>query len=191
MKAIAGLGNPGKNYLGTRHNFGFMVMDEFTNRKSAIFKSGKGEYVYSKINSELIIIKPTAYMNNSGLAIKSAMDYFNIHHSDLTIVYDDIDLPLGTIRFKEKGQDAGHRGVKDVIYHLCSNVFFRVKMGIANDGHMRPSEKFVLRKFRKDEQKTVKDIIDFSCEALDFSLNNSIQETMNKYNRKVVITRKD
>ena len=191
MKAIAGLGNPGEKYSGTRHNFGFIVVDEFANRKSAVFKAGRGEYVYSKVNPELILIKPTTYMNNSGYSIKSAMDYFKIHESDLTIVYDDIDLPLGTVRFREKGQAAGHRGVEDVIYHLSSHVFPRVKMGIANDGQMRPSEKFVLRKFRKDEHETVKEAVEFSCDALEFSLNHSIQETMNKYNRKSVITRKD
>ena len=191
MKAIAGLGNPGEKYLGTRHNFGFMVVDRFAFKNSAVFKAGRGEYVYSKVNPEFILIKPTTYMNNSGYAIKSAMDYFKIHESDLTIVYDDIDLPLGTVRFREKGQAAGHRGVEDVIYHLSSHVFPRVKMGIANDGQMRPSEKFVLRKFRKDEHETVKETVEFSCDALEFSLNHSIQETMNKYNRKSVITRKD
>ena len=191
MKAIAGLGNPGEKYLGTRHNFGFMVVDRFAFKNSVVFKAGRGEYVYSKVNPELILIKPTTYMNNSGYAIKSAMDYFKIHESDLTIVYDDIDLPLGTVRFREKGQAAGHRGVEDVIYNLSSHVFPRFKMGIANDGQMRPSEKFVLRKFRKDEHETVKEAVEFSCDALEFSLNHSIQETMNKYNRKSVITRKD
>lgn len=191
MKAIAGLGNPGLKYSGTRHNFGFMVVDKFAERKSAVFKAGRGEYVYSKVNPKLILIKPTTYMNNSGYAIKSAMEYFNIHVNDMTIVYDDIDLPLGTVRFREKGQAAGHRGIEDVIYHLSSHVFPRAKMGIANDGQMRPSEKFVLRKFRKDEQDTVQEAVDFSCEALEFSLNHTIQETMNKYNRKSVITGKD
>jgi PTH1 family peptidyl-tRNA hydrolase len=191
MKAIAGLGNPGIKYSGTRHNFGFMVIDKFAEQKSAVFKAGRGEYVYSKVNPELILIKPTTYMNNSGYAIKSAMDYFKIHVNDLTIVYDDIDLPLGTVRFREKGQAAGHRGIEDVIYHLSSHVFPRVKMGIANDGQMRPSEKFVLRKFRKDEQESVEESLDFTCDALEFSLNHSIQETMNKYNRKSVNTGKD
>ena len=123
MKAIAGLGNPGKKYSGTRHNFGYIVVDEFSNRKCSAFKAGRGEYVYSKVNPELILIKPTTYMNNSGYAIKSAMDYFKIHESDLTIVYDDIDLPLGTVRLREKGQAAGHRGIEDVIYHLSSHIF--------------------------------------------------------------------
>ena len=119
------------------------------------------------------------------------MDYFKIHISDLTIVHDDIDLPIGTIRFREKGQAAGHRGIEDVIYHLSSYVFPRVKMGIANDGQMRPSEKFVLRKFRKDEQETVKEAVEFACDALEFSQNYSLQETMNKYNRKSINTGKD
>ena len=191
MKAIAGLGNPGIKYSGTRHNFGFMVVDQLAERKSAVYKAGRGEYVYSKISPELILIKPTTYMNNSGYAVKSAMDYFKIHVSDLTIVHDDIDLPIGTIRFREKGQAAGHRGLEDVIYHLSSYVFSRVKMGIANDGQMKPSEKFVLRKFRKDEQETVKEAVEFACEALEFSLDHSIQKTMNKYNRKSINIGKD
>jgi peptidyl-tRNA hydrolase, PTH1 family len=191
MKAIAGLGNPGIKYSGTRHNFGFMVVNKFAEKNAAVFKGGRGEYIYSKVNSELILIKPTTYMNNSGYAVKSALDYFKIHVNDLTIVYDDIDLPLGTVRFREKGQAAGHRGIEDVIYHLSSHVFPRVKMGIANEGPMRPSEKFVLRKFQKNEQETVIDSVQFACDALEFSLNHSIQETMNKYNRKSVITGKE
>jgi len=186
MKAIAGLGNPGDKYSGTRHNFGFMVVDKLAEQSSAVFKAGRGEYVYSKVNPDLILIKPTTYMNNSGYAVKSALDYFKIHISDLTIIYDDIDLPLGTIRFREKGKSAGHRGIEDVIYHLSSHVFPRIKMGIANDGQMRPSENFVLRKFRKDEQEAVKETVNFACESLKFSLNHSIQETMNKYNKKSV-----
>ncbi|MAJ45103.1 MAG: aminoacyl-tRNA hydrolase [Candidatus Marinimicrobia bacterium] len=191
MKAIAGLGNPGEKYNGTRHNLGFMVVDEFARRNASTFKAGKGDYVYSKINTGLILIKPTTYMNNSGFAIKSALDYFKIHISDIILIYDDIDLPLGTLRFKESGQSAGHRGVEDVIYHLSNHIFPRIKIGIANDGQMRPSEKFVLRKFRKNEHVTVKDIVDFSCNALDFFLINSMQETMNKFNKKSTIIRKD
>jgi len=191
MKAIAGLGNPGIKYSGTRHNFGFMVIDKLAEKNATLFKAGRGEYVYSKVNPELILIKPTTYMNNSGYALKSAIDYFKIHVNDLTIVYDDIDLPLGTVRFREKGQAAGHRGINDVIYHLSSHVFPRAKMGIANDGQMRPSEKFVLRKFRKDEQEIATEAIEFTCDALEFSLKHSIQETMNKYNRKSVNTGKD
>ncbi len=191
MKVIAGLGNPGEKYNGTRHNLGFMVVDEFARRNASTFKAGKGDYVYSKINTGLILIKPTTYMNNSGFAIKSALDYFKIHISDIILIYDDIDLPLGTLRFKESGQSAGHRGVEDVIYHLSNHIFPRIKIGIANDGQMRPSEKFVLRKFRKNEHVTVKDIVDFSCNALDFFLINSMQETMNKFNKKSAIIRKD
>ena len=86
MKAIIGLGNPGEKYSGTRHNFGFMIVNRFAKRKSTIYKAGKGEYVYSKINNHLILIKPTTYMNNSGYAIKSALDYFKIHISDIIIV---------------------------------------------------------------------------------------------------------
>ena len=126
MKAIAGVGNPGIKYSGTRHNFGFMVIDQFANKKSAVFKAGRGDYLYSKINPELILIKPTTYMNNSGYAIKSAVDYFKIHMNNITVVYDDIDLPLGIVRIREKGQAAGHRGIEDVIYHLKSLVFPRV-----------------------------------------------------------------
>ena len=191
MKAIAGLGNPGIKFSGTRHNFGFMVVDKLAERNSAVYKAGKGEYVYSKINPELILIKPTTYMNNSGYAVKSAIDYFKIHVSDLTIVHDDIDLPIGTMRFREKGQSTGHRGIEDVIYHLSSYVFPRIKMGIANDGQMRPSEKFVLRKFRKEEQETVKEAVEFACDALEFSQDHSLQETMNKYNRKSINIGKD
>ena len=102
MKAIIGLGNPGEKYSKTRHNFGYVVIDNYAKKASASFKAGKGEYVYSKTSKNVLLLKPTTYMNNSGFAVKTAMDYFNIHESEITIVYDDLDLPFGKIRYKEK-----------------------------------------------------------------------------------------
>ena len=186
MKAIIGLGNPGKKYSKTRHNLGYVVIDNYAKIASASFKAGKGEYVYSKPSKNILLLKPTTYMNNSGFAVKTAMDYFNIHESEITIVYDDLDLPFGKIKYKEKGRSGGHKGVEDIIYHLSSHVFPRLKLGIANENQTKPSENFVMNPFNKKEVKLLDDVVAMAIEILDFSLLNSATETMNKFNGKSI-----
>ena len=187
MKAIVGLGNPGKRYISTRHNFGFMVLDRLAEKANINFKPGKGDWIYSKFDSETLLIKPTSYMNNSGFSIVSACNYFDIKNNNLLLIYDDIDLSLGTLKFKEKGFSGGHKGVENVIYQLGSNEFPRLKLGIANDGVMRPSEKFVLQPFRNDEKTIINETINIAADALDYYLINGIRKTMNYFNKKPII----
>ena len=110
MKVLVGLGNPGRKYSKTKHNFGFWIIDCFLKESSLELKAGKGDYHYIKTN-DFCLVKPMSYMNNSGLAIKQVLDYYKASIEDLIVIYDDIDLPLGTIRFKDKGGPAGHRAV--------------------------------------------------------------------------------
>ena len=177
---IIGLGNPGSQYSHTKHNFGFWVINSITNNKNLSFKSGYGEYVYTK-DGDIIFSKPTTYMNNSGLAIKGLCHHYN--DENLLIVYDDIDLPLGTIRFKDKGGAASHRGIENIIYQLRSESFLRLRLGIGIDElKMRPSEKYVLLPFPEKYNKEIDLVISQSIDGLEYLLDNGITKTMNKFN---------
>ena len=179
---LVGLGNPGEKYSSTKHNFGYWVIDSIIQKCSLKLKTGKGDYLYVK-KGESLFVKPTSYMNNSGLVIKQILNYYKASIEDLVIIYDDIDLPLGTIRFKDKGGPAGHRGIEDIIYQLKSESFLRLRLGIAVEGlRMRPSEKYVLSSFPKECKEEVGLVIDKSIDGLDYLLNNGITQTMNKFN---------
>ena len=141
MKLIVGLGNPGDNYRLTKHNFGFWIVDRLVKQRSLKYKLGKGEYLFAQDN-DYMFLKPTSFMNNSGVAIKHFMNYYK-NISDMIVIYDDIDINLGQIRFRASGSDGGHNGIKSVIYHLKSNEFDRLKIGIATDTKMRPSEHYL------------------------------------------------
>ena len=177
---IVGLGNPGKNYDNTKHNFGFWILDVIIDRCSLKWESGYGDYVYAKHNNH-IFAKPTTFMNNSGLAIKDLCRHYN--QEDILVIYDDIDLNLGTLRFKGEGGAGGHKGMESIIYQIQSEDFHRLKIGIAlDDINMKPLEKYVLTPFPKKHNDNVKYMIIKAADSIDFYLSNTMEETMNKYN---------
>lgn len=178
---VVGLGNPGTKYSNTKHNFGFWVLDKIIEKRSLKWKSGYGDYVYAK-NEDIIFSKPTTFMNHSGLAIKELLKHYN--QSDLMVIYDDIDLFLGSMRFRESGGAGGHKGIESIIYQLETEKFDRLKIGIGLcDVSMRPSEHYVLTPFPTTCNDRIEDMVMKATDALDFYFNNSINETMNKYNR--------
>ena len=184
MKIIIGLGNPGDNYRLTKHNFGFWIVDELVKQRSLKYKAGKGEYVFAK-DKQYMFIKPTTFVNNSGLAIKQLLNYFdNIDSNDLIIIYDDLDIELGNIRFKSKGSDGGHNGIKSIIYHLNSDTFDRLKIVIATQTKMRPSEVYVLKPFPKKYTQIVNEVIINAVDGINFYLKSGIVESMNNFNKK-------
>ena len=181
MKVIVGLGNPGSNYSLTKHNFGFWVVDKLVKQSSLKYKAGKGEYVFAQSN-EYMFVKPTTYMNNSGIAIKQFLNYYKLDTSSLIIIYDDIDIDLGKIKFRAKGTDGGHNGVKSVIYHLGTDSFDRLKLGIATSMNMRPSEQYVLKAFPKKYNNLVDEVIENATSGISCYLENGISEKMNNFN---------
>jgi len=183
-KCLIGLGNPGDQYKNTKHNFGYWVVDSFLKKKSLQLKLGKGDYVFAE-HAEYVIAKSTAFMNNSGQAVKSIVSDFNIHIEDLIVIYDDIDLPLGAIRFKVGGSSGGHRGLDSIIYNMNQDNFIRLKLGIATNVDMRPSETYVLKPFKPIYNDEVASTIDRACDGLDFYLENTINDTMNQFNRRI------
>ena len=121
---VVGLGNPGSKYRLTKHNFGFWVLDKLVERSSLKWQSGYGDYLYAK-QKDLIFAKPTTFMNNSGLAVKALCKHYN--QTEAIIIYDDIDLPLGAIRFKSNGSSGGHKGIESIIYQLKTDKAYTAK----------------------------------------------------------------
>ncbi len=185
MIAFIGLGNVGSQYANTKHNAGFWVIDEWTKRHKIVFKPGKDDYLFSEHKkNKIILIKPTTGMNKSGIAVKAVMKKWNLKISDLFIIFDDVDLPLGTIRIKPKGGDGCHRGLENIIYNLNTNGFSRIKFGIGTDENMRPAEKYVLRPFKIEKSLIVNQAINRAVDALDSLFLNGLSYTMNYFNKK-------
>ena len=183
MKCLIGLGNPGDQYKNTKHNFGYWVIDSYLKKNNLKLKLGKGDYVFAESDS-IIIAKTATFMNNSGNALLDVKQFFKIDIKDILVIYDDIDLPLGTIRLRESGGSGGHKGIESIIYQLQSENFKRLRIGIATDENMRPSEKFVLAPFREQDKALVQMVTDKAYDCISFYINHDIKETMNKYNEK-------
>jgi PTH1 family peptidyl-tRNA hydrolase len=181
MTVLVGLGNPGRNYSDTKHNFGFWVLDKFAEKRSLKFQAGKGDYLLVKSN-DIALVKPTTYMNNSGMAVADYCRYFQNTPEELLVVYDDIDLPLGTLRFKPSGGSGGHKGMESIIYQLESEDFNRLRIGISAENEMGPSERYVLSPFPKDWKEKISEMIEKACDGIDYFLTHDMKETMNKFN---------
>jgi len=181
MTVLVGLGNPGRNYSDTKHNFGFWVLDKFAEKRSLKFQAGKGDYLLVKSN-DIALVKPTTYMNNSGMAVADYCRYFRNTAEELLVVYDDIDLPLGTLRFKPNGGSGGHKGMESIIYQLESEDFNRLRIGISAENEMGPSEQYVLSPFPKDWKEKINEMIEKACDGIDYFLTHDMKETMNKFN---------
>lgn len=165
---IIGLGNPGEKYENTRHNLGFMVLDEFSKKTNAENNPFKLEEKFESLikhydheNQRVILAKPQTFMNNSGRAVKKIMDFYKIGLENLIIVHDDIDLPLEKIRTSKDSSSAGHKGIGSIIETLGSQDFRRIRCGIRNEINENiPTEKFVLQKFSKEEMGKLDNFIE-------------------------------
>lgn len=185
MKLITGLGNIGDKYSFTRHNAGFMVLDRWAAKEGFTFKSEpklKAFLGKVKLNGEdILFAKPTTFMNLSGEAVRAICDYYKIDIKDILIIYDDISLDFGRIRYRANGSDGGHNGIKSVIKHLGSSDFARLKIGIGPQPNI-PSENYVLQNFPKDQTEELKEILDRAKNSVEFYLENGIEKTQNKFN---------
>jgi PTH1 family peptidyl-tRNA hydrolase len=145
------------------------------------FQAGKGDYLLVKSNN-IALVKPTTYMNNSGIAVADYCRYFQITLKELLVVYDDLDLPLGTLRFKPSGGSGGHKGMESIIYQLESEDLKRLRIGISAENEMGPSEQYVLSPFPKDWKEKINEMIEKACDGIDYFLTHDMKETMNKFN---------
>ena len=184
MKLIVGLGNPGKEYENTRHNIGFMVVDNFLKSNNIYGEKRKFDGIYLKTNingQEVLFLKPQKYMNLSGEVVRKYVDFFKIDISDVLIINDDLDLELGSIKLKYKGSSGGHNGLKNIELNLGTNEYKRFKVGISNDKRMDTKD-YVLGKFSDDEMKIVNKVLDISKNVLEDFLNIDFEKVMSKYN---------
>lgn len=188
MHIIIGLGNPGSLYAGTRHNIGFAVLDAVAEQRNIAFKPGKGDYWIGRGSGgseDLILIKPTTMMNNSGIAVRDVVERFESEQTELIIVYDEIHLPIGTLRFRQRGSDGGHNGMGSIIYHLQSEEIPRLRCGIWNplqdDDSMNQAD-FVLSPFNPGEHDAVREMILRARDALTQWIEEGINAVMNRWN---------
>lgn len=193
MIAFIGLGNAGSEYATTKHNFGFWVVDELARQWRLSFRPGRGRYVYAEHQFNprqdqgspvpVVVAKPTPGMNQSGMGVKEIQGAWDLPLSDLFVIVDDVDLPLGTLRIRPKGGDASHKGLASVIYHLGSTRFPRIRMGIATSDRLRPAEEYVLKPFRRKDQPLAREMIVRGVEAVESILDRGLEKTMSDFNR--------
>lgn len=183
MKLIVGLGNFEEKYLFTRHNAGFMMVDFFANRYNQTFKTDKklkSLITKFKVGSDdIVAIKPLTYMNLSGEAVIAVMNFYKIDVKDVLIIYDDISIDVGRLRFRASGSDGGHNGIKSIIQHVGTQTFDRLKVGIGPQPNI-PSEAYVLQNFTKDELEKLKEI--FKTQIIEDYLLYGIEKSQNMYN---------
>ena len=188
MYVIAGLGNPGREYEGTRHNVGFMTLDALADKynidvREKAFKGliGKGMIEGNKV----ILVKPQTYMNLSGESVRELGNYYKVDpESELIVVYDDISLAPGQIRIRKKGSAGGHNGIKNIIANLGTDHFMRVKVGVGEKPKNWDLADYVLSPFTKDERPLVNLAIEHAAKAIEQMLNGDVDAAMNEYNRK-------
>ena len=185
MKLIAGLGNIGAKYTFTRHNAGFMLVDSIAlNAGLDMKENSRLKCFITKFNNngeDYLLIKPTTFMNLSGEAVRAVADYYKIGVNDILVVFDDLSLELGKIRFRANGSDGGHNGIKSVIQHLGTKDIARLKIGIGPQPSI-PSEVFVLQNFSKEELDKLKETLSIAKEGIACYFTNGMQAAQNKYN---------
>ena len=207
MKLIVGLGNPGEKYEKTRHNLGFFVLDrflkDFSQAQKTIWEDNKKfKCDMAKIDwqpkkgilRKVLLVKPKTYMNNSGLCVGLVSSFYKINPSDIWIIHDEIDLPLGSIKIRIGGGSAGHKGVMSIMSSLSTEKFWRFRLGI---GHprlntrgrslkikLRGVDDFVLKEFAKGESGKIRELIKKASKSIQTALEENIEKAMNRFNTK-------
>lgn len=187
MKLIAGLGNPGRDYAGTRHNIGFGVIARISDKYQIPLTSKEHKAVCGKgmIGGEKVILaQPQTFMNLSGECIRSFADYYKIDPEDIIVAFDDISLGVGQLRVRQKGSAGGHNGIKNIIEHLGTNEFPRVKVGVGGKPEGGDLVRHVLGRFSKGDEKIIGEVLDFAVEAVEAIVSEGVDAAMNSFNGK-------
>ncbi len=181
VKLIVGLGNPGIEYQFTPHNLGFLAIDSIADEHKVEVRNRHCRALTARITvgtEQVLLAKPETFMNLSGLSVRELVEKYEVRpESDLTVIYDELDLPLGAIRIRERGGSAGHNGMKSIIGALGTQEFLRIRLGIA-------PEKDILRPFRKAQLKVVGEMLDAAAEAVKVILTEGRAAAMNRFNRR-------
>ncbi len=182
---VAGLGNSGTRYENTRHNAGFIAADRLADKlhvridrikyKSLVTTCTIGEH-------KVLLMKPSTYMNNSGLAVVEAMNFYKIPPERVIVLFDDISLDVGKMRIRRKGSDGGHNGIKNIIYLSGSDQFPRIKLGVGHKPEKWDLADWVLSRFSEDELKILTETADKACDAVELMIAGQTDKAMNLYN---------
>ncbi len=184
MKIVIGLGNPGNKYAKTRHNVGFMVIDRFIRSSNVGFTKNYRDSIISKCiieGEETLFVKPQLYMNLSGSPIKRVMKKYGCNLEEILVILDDINLPPGKIRIREKGSSGGHNGLKSISSLLNTTCFPRLRIGIGNS-HLENTKDFVLSRFSKEENDVIQETLDKACKAINYWVTTDINNCMSLFN---------
>jgi len=188
VKLVVGLGNPGIEYQFTPHNLGFLTIDRVAQRCGVDVASRRCQAATAKVKlagHEVLLAKPETYMNLSGLSVRKLVDDLEIIPADgLIVVYDELDLPFGATRIRQRGGTAGHNGVESVVGALGTDEFVRVRLGIQPEHPVRDGAKFVLGQFKKSQLETVDDLVERGADAVEAILKDGIGAAMNRFNQK-------
>ena len=188
MFIIAGLGNPGREYENTRHNIGFLVIDDIAKKYQITMLERKHKAVIGKgyiDGHKVVLVKPLTYMNQSGESIRQATDYYKVDvTTQLVVVSDDISLDVGQLRIRKKGSAGGHNGLKNIILHLGTENFIRIRMGVSDKPQGDDLKDYVLGHFTDKEKKLLEETSEKAAEAVRMILQGDVDGAMNRYNTK-------
>jgi PTH1 family peptidyl-tRNA hydrolase len=188
VKLVVGLGNPGIEYQFTPHNLGFLTIDRIAERCGVDVASRRCQAATGKTRiggQEILLAKPETYMNLSGLSVRKLVEDLSINPADgLIVIYDELDLPFGSIRIRQRGGTAGHNGVESLVGSLGTDEFVRIRLGIQPDHLVRDGAKYVLAQFKKSHLETVDDLIERGADAVEAILKDGIGAAMNRFNQR-------
>lgn len=185
ISLIVGLGNPGKDYEKTRHNIGFMVLDEVARSCSISLEKSKFEGLLGKgrlFGRQIMLLKPSTFMNRSGNSVSRVLDYFGLDSANMLVIYDDLDLEFGKIRIKEKGGHGGHNGMRSIISSVGRNEFPRMRIGIGRPSGDKDVTAHVLGGFSNEEKKTLDDLVSLAKDAVMATVEDDLNYAMNRFN---------
>ncbi|MCZ6514430.1 MAG: aminoacyl-tRNA hydrolase [Acidobacteria bacterium] len=194
MKLIVGLGNPGSEYVLTPHNLGFLAVDYLAESwgTKVVRREGRaltGRAVFG--GEEILLAKPQTFMNLSGLAVQQLLKKYSLEPEDLTVLTDDLDLPLGMIRVRRRGTAGGHNGLKSLIGEIQTDRFARVRMGVGPEREVEDSTEYLLGRFGNAERKEIAPMLDLATDAVELILREGSEKAMNRFNRRVRASRQE
>ena len=186
MYLVVGLGNPGPKYEQTRHNLGFKVIDDLVRRFDIPSLKSKCNSFIAETNYQghkVILAQPQTFMNNSGLAVRGLLEWFKIKPASLVLIYDDVDLEVGQLRLREKGNAGGHHGVESVINSVGTTQFARIRLGIGRESVTGDVSDYVLARIPKDQEESLAEAVVLAADAVEAVMADGLTKAMNKFNQ--------
>lgn len=184
MKIVVGLGNPGKEYKDTRHNIGFMVLEELASRYAVTKQESRFDAIIGEVRikgEKVLLVKPLTFMNLSGKTVQPLVHWYKLDLNDLMVVYDDMDLPLGTLRMRKQGGTGGHKGIASISERLATTEFARTRLGIGRP-EQQDTVDWVLGRFTASDREQVSQLIKIAADAVEIWIKSGIDTAMNTYN---------